>query len=158
FDQGTVEPEGLAFLARLVQTSRKHPGPIIEIGTLFGFTATHMALHKAPGQTIITVDSYSWNPWQLSPQSHRQLTARMLAYLVQTRQVVQVDQDKATFYANYRGPTPALVFLDAIHTYEETKQDIEWARSVGTPLICGHDYSPKFPGVQQAVREHGGPR
>jgi hypothetical protein len=158
FEQGTVEPEGLAFLARLVKMSHEHPGPIIEVGTLFGRTATHMALFKAPAQKIITVDCYLWNPWQLPREKHFSLTSQVLYYLIQTGHVEQVRMDKNLFYATYRGPAPSLVFLDADHTYEETKKDIEWAKSVGAALIAGHDYSDRFPGVQRIVHEHGGPK
>jgi hypothetical protein len=158
FRHGTVEPDGLALLSRLVKQSQKHPGPIVEIGTLFGRTATHMSLFKAPEQKIITVDTYTWNPWNLSRETHHQLTSAILYYLVQTGNVEQVKLDKNMFYATYRGPAPAMVFLDAIHTYEETKKDILWAKSVGAAIICGHDYSDKFPGVQQVVHEFGGPK
>jgi hypothetical protein len=158
FAHGTVEPEGLAFLSRLVKMSQQYPGPIIEIGTLFGRTATHMALFKAPEQKIITVDTYSWNPWGLSNETHHQLASQILHYLVQTGHVEQLKMDKGLFYATYRGPAPSLVFLDAIHTYEQTKKDVEWARSVGAAMIAGHDYADRFPGVQQVVHEFGGPR
>src|SRR5262245_16751404 len=40
----TVEPQGLELLKNLVRESSKFDGPIIEIGTLLGITATHMAL------------------------------------------------------------------------------------------------------------------
>ena len=50
-----------------------------------------------------------------------------------------------------------MVFLDAIHDYEETKKDIEWARLVGAKIIAGHDYCDEFPGVKQIVDEMGGP-
>src|SRR5262249_32461925 len=101
---------------------------------------------------------YVWNPWGLTPKSHFQLTAHCLYYLVQSGQVEQLSMDKAHFYATYRGPAPSLVFLDATHSYSETKKDIDWARSVGAALIAGHDYSEKFPGVKQIVDEYGGPR
>ncbi len=155
---GTVEPEGLDFLAKLVERARQFPGPIVEIGTLYGRTATHMALFKEPSQKIITVDCYVWNPLGLSAESHFQLTAQVLHYLVATGHVEQRRMDKNLFYANYRGPAPALVFLDADHSYGETKKDVLWAKSVGTQLIAGHDYSAEFPGVQQVVHEFGGPR
>jgi hypothetical protein len=158
FFSGSVEPAGLEFLAELVRRSRNFPGPIIEIGTLFGRTATHIALHKAPEQKIITVDTYTWNGWGLSRESHFQLTSGVLHYLVQTGHVIQLRQNKNEFYDAYDGPPPSLVFLDAIHTYEQTKIDIEWAKSVGAAMITGHDYSKKFPGVQQIVHEHGGPK
>jgi len=42
-----------------------------------------------------------------------------------------------------RGPaassTPAMVFVDAVHDYPETKKDIEWAQKVGARIIAGHD-------------------
>lgn len=66
--------------------------------------------------------------------------------------------DKNLFYATYWGPAPSLVFLDAIHTYEETKKDIEWAKSVDAALIVGHDYIDRFPGVKKVVHEFGGPK
>lgn len=65
--------------------------------------------------------------------------------------------DKSEFYRIYNGAAPALVLLDAVHTYEETKVDIQWARSVRASIICGHDYSERFPGVIRAVDEFGRP-
>ena len=153
----TVEPQGLSLLMDLVKESSLHPGPIIEIGTLVGITATHMALVKQPRQKIITVDNYCWNPWQLPADAHYALARQVLYYLIQTGHVEQIRMDKAEFYAKYRGESPSLVFLDAWHTYDETKKDIEWARSVGAKLIAGHDYWDKFPGVIQVVNEFGGP-
>ncbi len=156
--QATVESEAIPFLQELVRESRQFPGPIIEIGTLLGITTTNMALAKAPGQKIITVDLYCWNPWSLPPENHRALTATVLHYLIQTGHVEQVCMDKNEFLRTYQGPAPSMVFLDAIHTYEETKLDIEWARRVGAKIIAGHDYSDQFPGVKQVVDEFGGPR
>jgi hypothetical protein len=156
--QATVEPEAIPFLQELVRESRQFPGPIIEIGTLLGITTTNMALAKAPEQKIITVDLYCWNPWSLPPENHRALTATVLHYLIQTGHVEQVCMDKNEFLRTYQGPPPSMVFLDAIHTYEETKLDIEWARRVGAKIIAGHDYSDQFPGVKQVVDEFGGPR
>src|SRR6478735_211728 len=79
---GSVEQVGLDFLARLVGESQRHPGPIVEIGTLFGRTTTHLALCKARHQKIVTVDVYRWNPLGLTPESHFQLTSQVLHYLV----------------------------------------------------------------------------
>ena len=154
----TVEPEGLRLLVELVKDSGRYEGPIIEIGTLAGITATHMALAKAPRQKIITVDNYCWNPWQMPADNHYALAHQVLYYLIHTGQVEQVRMDKAEFFATYSGPAPSLVFLDAMHTYEETKKDIAWAMRVGAKLIAGHDYSQKFPGVMQIVEECGGCR
>lgn len=52
--------------------------------------------------------------------------------------------------------TQDLVFIDADHSYESVKSDIElWLPKVKAGgYIGGHDYkSPRFPGVAQAVHE-----
>ena len=48
-----------------------------------------------------------------------------------------------------------LVFIDADHSYKHVKQDIEtWRKKVRKGgLLSGHDFSTKFPGVMQAVKE-----
>jgi predicted O-methyltransferase YrrM len=124
-------------LCQLVKQAGNYYGPIIEIGTLLGMTTTRMALWKSVRQRIITVDNYRRNPWRLPPELHHALAAEMLFCLVETGHVEQLRMDKSEFYRAYDGPAPALVFLDAVHTYEDTKVDIEWARGVGAAIIAG---------------------
>jgi hypothetical protein len=50
-----------------------------------------------------------------------------------------------------------MVFIDAEHTYEGCKADIAAWLPKAQRLICGHDYSPEWPGVMQAVKEIIGP-
>ena len=126
--QSTLNEAERNLLRQLVEQAGNNGGPIIEIGTLIGVTTTRMALWKSARQRIITVDNYRQNP------------SRM---------------DKSEFYRVYDGPAPALVFIDAVHTYEHTKADVQWARRVGASIICGHDYCERFPGVMQAVDEFG---
>jgi hypothetical protein len=134
------------------------PRPIIEIGTLFGWSTLVIALFKAPAQPLITVDNYSWNSLGLSPEGHREATERVLGEAIERFAVRRVVSDKTAFFAGYDGPPPALVFCDAVHTYEATRADLEWARRVGAEIICGDDYEPRFEGVMRAVDELGGPR
>jgi hypothetical protein len=156
-DMGTISDEERSFLTELIRESAAEPGPIVEIGTLFGFTTTEMALAKAPARSLIAVDLFAWNPWGLTPTEHRRLTERILRTPVELLNVKLVASSKDAFYKSYDGPPPSLVFLDAIHTYDETKKDIEWALSAGCRFIAGHDYSSEFPGVFQAVNEYGTP-
>ena len=48
-----------------------------------------------------------------------------------------------------------MVFIDACHTYEAVKADIENWRELLTPqgILCGHDFFGDYPGVARAVRE-----
>lgn len=133
------------------------PGPIIEIGTLFGWSTRVIGLAKPAAVPFITVDNYSWNPLGLTPEEHEWVTKRILSGLCISGLEV-VAADKREFYAAYNRPAPSLAFLDAGHTYEATLEDIQFARRVGARTICGHDYNERdWPGVVQAVRESGGP-
>lgn len=155
--EATLSEEERNLIRELVLESAGTPGPIIEIGTLLGATTIHMALAKTAEQQITTVDNYCWNPWGLTPDAHHELAAHALHYLNATGHVRQIRMDKDEFFRTYTGPAPALVFLDAWHTYEETRKDIEWAISAKAAVIAGHDYCKLWPGVIQAVDEHGGP-
>lgn len=54
---------------------------------------------------------------------------------------------------NFEDKSIDMIFIDADHSYESLKADIEaWLPKVKR-LICGHDYSESTPGVERAVRE-----
>jgi AmiR/NasT family two-component response regulator len=61
------------------------------------------------------------------------------------------------FYRTYSGRPPALIFLDADHSYEATREDLIWATQFKDTIICLHDYRSEWPGVITAVDELGGP-
>jgi len=143
------------FLRELVGRANQLPGDFVEIGTLFGSTAQRLAAWKAPGKKVIAVDQFSWNPWVLSPAEHERITANNLYYLTTHNHLEMVKADKNDFYRRSFAVPPALAFLDAVHTYEETRRDILWARQAGVGIICGHDYD--HPGVVRAVAGFGGP-
>ena len=63
------------------------------------------------------------------------------------------DGTGTSFYSSYDGETLAMTFIDADHTYEGVKEDIDWAVRSGVPIISGHDYSDAFPGVVRVVNE-----
>jgi predicted O-methyltransferase YrrM len=143
-----------ALLRRAIEQSAAANGPIIEIGPLFGFTTAMMASWMGGSRKLITVDNYSWNPWGITPEVHRALSSRVLAPFVQPRRVEIVDQDSETFFSTYEGPPPALVFIDGDHSYPSVHKEIAWAKKLQVPIIGGHDYHPRAPGVIQAVDEH----
>lgn len=156
-DSKSISELDWLLLRELVEESRAFDGPLVEIGVLAARTTQRLATCKAAHQKILAVDNFAWNPWGLTPDEQWKLVLHTLHHLIETDQVEVHRADKNTFYETYAGPAPAMVFLDAIHDYPETKKDILWARRVGAKIICGHDYSPSFPGVMQAVDEFGGP-
>ena len=155
---GQLSLEESRLLGELVRESDSSR-PIVEIGTLFGFSTTILTLFKERSQRVITVDNYSWNPLGISPEAHQQITANRLAEAVREHNVQIVRMNKDDFYRSYDGPPPALFFCDADHSYDATKADLLWARSIGASLICGDDYDhPYQRGAARAVDEFGGPR
>jgi predicted O-methyltransferase YrrM len=156
--QGQISLAEARFLGGLV-AGLAGPGPVVEIGTLFGFSTRVMVCAKAADRELITVDNYSWNPFGLPGAVHRQITAEALAEGVESFHVRLVRMDKKEFFRTYDGPAPALVFLDADHSYAATKEDIAWARGVHAGTVCGHDYHKGLhPDVVKAVDEYGGPK
>ena len=144
------------FLVELVR-GLAGPGPIVEIGTLFGWSTRVIVLAKEPGRELITVDNYSWNPFGLPPALHEATTRAALADAVASERVRVLAMSAADFYAGYAGPPPALMFIDGDHSYEAVAADIRGSRQIGAQVICGHDYDPKlFPGIARAVDENGG--
>jgi hypothetical protein len=53
----------------------------------------------------------------------------------------------------FNGNKVDMVFIDADHSYESVKADIEAWMPVAKKYICGHDYKPDWPGVVRAVNE-----
>jgi predicted O-methyltransferase YrrM len=151
-----VSIEEARFLGELI--GRTDPAdPIIEIGTLFGHSTSVMTMFKAPEQPLIGVDNFSWNPLDISPAYHEYAARRVLAQATELYNVTVKNTDKQEFFDSYDGPPPALVFCDADHSTEATLADINWARSVGAKIICGHDYG-EDPRVSAAVDQLGGPK
>jgi len=150
---GSVLPEELPLLKELVELSAERNGPILEIGTLYGFTTQHIAEYKQPDQELITVDNFSWNPIGLPEDAHRDFCYRSLYYLRKCANTTIYNGSGRSFYSSYDGQTPSMVFIDADHSYEGAKEDIDWAVTRGIPIISGHDYSDAHPGVVRAVNE-----
>ncbi len=150
---GTLDGADESRLVELVRRAAVHPGPIVEMGTLFGLTTRLIATHARDDQAVITVDNFCWNPFGLPPDLQETFARKVLCTELAGGRVLLEIADSATFRSRYHGPTPALVFLDADHSYGPVRDEIAWAKALGAPIICGHDYGvPRF-GVTRAVDE-----
>lgn len=66
-----------------------------------------------------------------------------------------VDSDSLDYFAKTELCKYDLIFLDSDHTYEHVSKEIaaslNWLKTDG--ILAGHDYTPEWPGVMQAVDE-----
>ena len=138
---------------RITKLANSLPGPIIEVGALFGLTTQLIATHKRHEKRLITIEDFSWNPFSMPPRDHRVFTERVLRYVTSHCNTEIFAGTNREFYRSYRGEQPSLVFVDADHSYAGIRQDLDWAAQMKVPIIAGHDYHPRFPGVVRAVDE-----
>jgi predicted O-methyltransferase YrrM len=150
---GSISEEEEQALIELTRKASALPGPIIEIGALFGFTTQLLATYKPVEKKLIAVECFAWNPFGIPPRDHRTITRRVLRYNMVHCNTTLFDGFNRDFYKTYQGDRPAMVFIDADHTYEGVQEDITWAIRTGIPIIAGHDYCEFWPGIQQAVDE-----
>lgn len=150
---GSISEEDEKEIIDLVKKAGAIPGPIVEIGALFGFTTQLIATYKPVEKKLITIENFSWNPFGIPPDDHRTTTQRVLRYVMRHCNTSIFDGSSRDFKHSYQGERPAMAFIDAGHTYESVKEDIEWALKLGIPIIAGHDYSSVHPGVVRAVDE-----
>lgn len=146
-----------ARLVELVRRAAAYDGAIVEFGTLFGITTRLIVDAARPGQSVITVDDFSWNPFGLPSTAHERFTRGVLRPELSAGRLELRAGSSAEFRRHYRGPAPALVFLDADHSLAAVRDEIAWARAAGAAIVCGHDYGVARFGVTRAVDEAFGP-
>jgi hypothetical protein len=150
---GSTTEEDMVGIVENTKTAAAISMPIIEIGALFGLPTQLIATYKPADKPLIAVELFNWNPFILSPSDHRVFINRVLSYCKAHCNTCIYDGSNADFYRSYQCETPAMVFIDADHSYEGVKFDIDWAVKKGVPIISGHDYTALHPGVKRAVDE-----
>ncbi len=63
--------------ALVAWVGRESPSVVVEVGTLFGFTAR--ALAQRTRAHVVAVDNFCWNPFGLTPDQHEAFARRVLA-------------------------------------------------------------------------------
>ena len=122
----------------------------VEVGTLFGLTASAVA--RRTRAKVTAVDNFSWNPFGLTPSQHEAFTRRIVA----GTGVELVNSDALEYLKALPGrmdPSHTLVFLDGSHAYEDVRREIEACMSGGVLAVAGHDFGNGRFGVTRAVRE-----
>ena len=151
FALGGLTDQEEAAVAKLV--AEAGPGRVIEFGTLFGLTTRLLAEAARPDQQVTTIDNFCWNPFGLPAALHEAFARKVLRSELTSGRVELVVAASEAFRTSFARPAPALVFLDADHSYAAVRDEIAWAKGLGVPVIAGHDYgNPRF-GVTRAVDE-----
>lgn len=132
---------------------------VLEIGSFMGLSAYGMA---CVAKSVLCVDTFMAN----SAGQHQLDTLQtLLAFdeavlrFSNVRRFVGTSERASGSFSVSKDFD--LIFLDAMHTYEDVKADIErwWPRVRVGGLMVFHDYGHSaFPGVKQAVDERFGPQ
>ena len=142
---GGLTEEEKSGLVKWIGESRR----VVEIGTLFGFTAKRIVAETQA--KVIAVDNFSWNPFGMPANLHETFTREILATELKSGRVELVRTDAQEFLKTLKDAD--FVFLDGDHRYEAVKAEIELVKSAGVKVIAGHDYGNALFGVTRAVEE-----
>lgn len=141
---------GVSYLGlhELLQTL-PHPVSMLEIGAYAG-ESTEFFANSNKVKSIISVD-----PW-LDGEQCEHITFEKMAIVEslfddRVRNHKKVTKIKAKI-EDIPIPEVDMVYIDAIHTYEAVKMNIEMVKDK-VKFIAGHDYTDDFPGVKMAVNE-----
>ena len=144
---GLTEEETLALVRWTKETGAE---TFVEIGTLFGFTAS--ALARRTRAHVVAVDNFCWNPFGLTAAQHEAFARRIVA----GSGVEIVNSDAVAFLESLSrrvDVASTIVFLDGSHAYADVKREIEICKARGVKTIAGHDFGNECFGVTRAVRE-----
>lgn len=147
---GFLHPSELESLAKLATNRR-----VLEVGAFRGLSAWGMAI---TARSVVSVDTFSAN--SAGQQQMPELTTlddytRAVSRFSNVRWHIGTSED----CARRLNEEFDMIFLDAMHTYEDVKADIErwWPSLVDGGVMAFHDYGhADFPGVKRAVDERFG--
>jgi len=145
----------MTFLATIAKDARI----IVEAGSFQGRSCRAMADNT--NGVIYAVD-----PWIPQPIAREAVTDEMtytrfaanLGDHIKSGKVIPVAKRFTSFVPLVR---PDFIFIDALHDYTNCLKDILHALDIigeGSCILAGHDYSPTWPGVIQAVSHVFGER
>lgn len=123
----------------------------LEIGVFTGYTL--MAAHYFNNKVCIGIDHF--NSFGIDPEVMRSQCKKNVEYLSrsQNQGLLVLDADFKDVTKEMVGRSAGVFFIDGGHSYEETRDQMDW----GTPLLSKEAIvvfdDLCFPGVTQAVNE-----
>lgn len=139
-------PDFYSWLANQMPLDRPSRG--VEVGVALGQSVAYLAvelINRGAPCTLDLVDQYTEG------------TAPVIAYLSPVKQIIG-DLHKGMSWdaaANYKDQSLDFVFIDAGHTYNDVKKDIDaWLPKIKIGgIIAGHDFCNEYSGIIQAVTD-----
>jgi predicted O-methyltransferase YrrM len=138
----------------------------VEVGGYKGKSTAFMAVEILNSEKIIKFDCV--DTWEGSPEMKRggefqdhdvvnnTLYEKFLYNIQPVKKIVNPVRHTSVDAAKlYEDNSLDFVFIDADHSYESTREDIDaWLPKIKNGgIISGHDYSKNWPGVVRAVNE-----
>ncbi len=151
--EGFLHPEELEKLSELA-TNRE----VLEVGSFRGLSAWGMAI---TAKSVLCVDTF-----EAATDGQRQTggVTTLADFVRATARFANVSHIRSTSQAAADLPETqrqfGMIFIDAMHTYEDVKGDIQrwYPRLESGGVFVMHDYGHEhFPGVKQAADELLGP-
>jgi hypothetical protein len=146
---GWMKPEEL----EVIKTLARQSGSVVEVGSWKG-RSTKVLLENCKGP-VYAVDHWKGTSTDLSilMAAGQDVYSKFIENVGHYPNLNILRGDSVDMAAAFNGNRVDMVFLDADHTYEGLKSDLEaWVPKCNR-FICGHDYEDSFPGVIRAVDE-----
>ncbi|WP_237213222.1 glycosyltransferase 61 family protein [Falsiroseomonas oryziterrae] len=142
-------------LLRLIELAQAVPpgGVIVEVGSLYGLSAWHMAKHCSPGTRVFCIDPWQRVKWIIhgveGPQSAPPFgRAAFDAFTADCDNIVAIQGYSPEVARDWSLPVDLFVD-DAVHTNPALAENIAfWSEHVKPGgVIAGHDYARRWPDV-----------
>jgi len=153
-----------AALPSIIREHVGHPSAGVEVGVAFGSMSAWL-MRQFSRLYLTSVDSFcEYDPHDsLTPlmashgnELHRLVLRRLSSEFGERSTLLRLTSVMAA--KTFADASQDFVFIDADHRKESVAADIKAWREKVKPggLLCGHDYSPRFQGVVDAVTEELG--
>lgn len=149
---GFLHPAELEKLAELAINR-----DVLEIGSFMGLSAWGMAITAKSLHCVDTFKANSAGQTQMPHLTTREAFLKAVSRFSNVTSFTGTSEEAArVVYDRFD-----MIFLDAMHTYEDVRDDIQrwWLRLKPGGWMVFHDYGhANFPGVKKAVDEIFGPQ
>ena len=134
---------------------------VLEVGSYLGKSS--LVLLQGKAKKVVCVDN--WKPYhhlendteELAEGRYQEFLENVKDYRGNGRlKIVRADSTEAA--KQFEDDSIDVVFIDADHTEEGVRADIQAWLPKAKKMICGHDYAYYWPGVKAAVNEAFGDR